>query len=213
MRIALAALLAALSSTCTCPAEPAAPQQPPMTGPTAPVDPIEPAEPGAPADGDRVLAVPAGSPHHGRVEGTSFPNACQSDADCHVGGCSSEVCSAEPGVSSTCEMPADGWPSQGASCGCVAGECSWYRGGGGGGGGPAAESPLDPAAALPDQGKPCTAGGRCAAGLTCLSYHGIAGSRGPQFTSCEIPCGKGERCPDGQRCITIADGPGQVCRR
>jgi hypothetical protein len=54
--------------------------------------------------------------------------------------------------------------------------------------------------------------GTCADGLTCVSYYGIAGTRGPKFTSCEIPCKGGAACPNGQTCRTIADGPGQVCR-
>jgi translation initiation factor IF-2 len=68
-------------------------------------------------------------------------------------------------------------------------------------------------AAAPGQGARCTDGGRCADGLTCIEYHGIAGAAGPTFTSCEIPCGGKARCPAGQRCITISDGPGSVCRK
>lgn len=69
------------------------------------------------------------------------------------------------------------------------------------------------APALPAQTEKCGDGDACADGLTCLTYYGIAGKRGPAFKSCEIPCGKGKpACPDGQRCATIADGPGQVCR-
>ena len=53
----------------------------------------------------------------------------------------------------------------------------------------------------------------CAAGLTCVSYYGIAGARGPQFKSCELRCvGKTEECPEGRHCATVADGPGRVCR-
>jgi len=50
--------------------------------------------------------------------------------------------------------------------------------------------------------------------LSCITYYGIAGGAGPKFTSCEIRCevdGK-PRCPSGQTCVTIADGPGSVCR-
>jgi hypothetical protein len=64
----------------------------------------------------------------------------------------------------------------------------------------------------PQQGEPCDAAGQCARGLQCVKYFGIAGARGPQFTSCEIRCGEGGKCPNGQSCRTIADGPGQVCR-
>jgi hypothetical protein len=65
------------------------------------------------------------------------------------------------------------------------------------------------------QGTPCNAEGGCVAspeGLACVEYFGIAGPRGPKFTSCEIRCGADGKCPDGQKCTTIADGPGQVCR-
>jgi len=65
---------------------------------------------------------------------------------------------------------------------------------------------------LPVQGQPCTEAGECAEGLECLRYRGIAGDKGPTFTSCEIPCAGGQACPDGMKCRTIADGPGQVCR-
>ncbi len=65
---------------------------------------------------------------------------------------------------------------------------------------------------MPAQGQPCPEGA-CADGLTCISYYGIAGSKGPKFTSCERPCAANlQPCPDGQRCVVIADGPGQVCR-
>ena len=64
------------------------------------------------------------------------------------------------------------------------------------------------------QGETCD-DGKCAAGLQCISYYGIAGPAGPKFTSCEIRCdavsGK-PHCPSGQNCVTISDGPGSVCR-
>jgi hypothetical protein len=66
--------------------------------------------------------------------------------------------------------------------------------------------------AKPKQGEPCDANGNCARGLTCLRYYGVAGARGPELTSCEIKCGDDGKCPKGQTCTTIADGPGQVCR-
>ncbi|MEO6774290.1 MAG: hypothetical protein ABI467_14940 [Kofleriaceae bacterium] len=53
----------------------------------------------------------------------------------------------------------------------------------------------------------------CLAPATCVSYFGIAGARGPQFHQCEIKCTpRGTACPDGKKCVTIADGPGSVCR-
>jgi hypothetical protein len=67
-------------------------------------------------------------------------------------------------------------------------------------------------AELPAQGQPCK-GGKCAPGLTCLTYYGVAGPRGPPLSSCEIPCaGQRAVCPEGQTCATIADGPGPVCQ-
>src|SRR5438105_15197191 len=68
--------------------------------------------------------------------------------------------------------------------------------------------------AKPKQGEPCDANGKCARGLTCVRYYGVAGARGPEMTSCEIRCGERTKghCPKGQSCTTIADGPGQVCR-
>jgi hypothetical protein len=68
--------------------------------------------------------------------------------------------------------------------------------------------------AKPKQGEPCDADGKCARGLNCVRYYGVAGARGPRLTSCEIRCGEGTkgRCPKDQTCTTIADGPGQVCR-
>lgn len=52
----------------------------------------------------------------------------------------------------------------------------------------------------------------CAGGTVCVSYFGIAGPAGPEFKTCEIPCTHpGASCPANQSCVTIADGPGQVC--
>ncbi len=63
------------------------------------------------------------------------------------------------------------------------------------------------------QGGDCSAESSiCADGTVCLAYFGIAGSQGPEFKSCEIPClHPGASCPLGQSCVTIADGPGPVC--
>jgi len=63
------------------------------------------------------------------------------------------------------------------------------------------------------QGRDCSASqSACAGGTQCVAYFGIAGSSGPEFKTCEIPCSHpGARCPLGQSCVTIADGPGQVC--
>lgn len=64
----------------------------------------------------------------------------------------------------------------------------------------------------PGRGENCAPDDTCAAGLECVKYYGIAGARGPQFKTCETKCDGGKACPDGTKCITIADGPGQVCR-
>jgi hypothetical protein len=79
---------------------------------------------------------------------------------------------------------------------------------------PGPTPPAEPTTpALPAQAEKCDPAQGCAGGLTCVSYYGIAGPGGPQFHSCEIPCGEGSpACPEGQQCTTIADGPGQVCR-
>lgn len=67
----------------------------------------------------------------------------------------------------------------------------------------------------PGIGEKCGEGDACAQGLTCVSYYGIAGAKGPQFKTCEIKCDKDHEetvCPKGTHCATIADGPGSVCR-
>lgn len=65
----------------------------------------------------------------------------------------------------------------------------------------------------PGRGEPCPED-KCALGqnLECLKYYGFAGPAGGLLTSCETPCGPADQCPEGLSCITIADGPGQVCR-
>jgi hypothetical protein len=63
----------------------------------------------------------------------------------------------------------------------------------------------------PKIGEPCGAGDTCGEGA-CVKYRGIAGGRGPEFTSCEFRCDDAGNCPSGRKCITIADGPGRVCR-
>jgi len=61
-------------------------------------------------------------------------------------------------------------------------------------------------------GAPCGDGGTCGGGATCARYYGIAGPSGPEFSSCEITCDAKGGCPEGASCVTVADGPGQVCR-
>ena len=67
--------------------------------------------------------------------------------------------------------------------------------------------------AAPGIGENCGDKDACAKGLTCVAYYGIAGARGPQFKTCEIKCTADANCPADHKCITIADGPGQVCRK
>jgi len=186
MRSAL--LVTALFFACSSSA-PRAPDAAPQASTSPSASPVAPGP-------VRTPAVASDHPLYGRVEGTSFKNTCAADADCKTGGCSTEVCSAEEGVNSTCELPVEGFPGKGTACGCVSGACIWYVGEG---------APVPTAAQCGDA--------TCAAGQTCVSYYGIAGPRGPKFTSCERTCGEGDpECPAGESCITIADGPGQVCR-
>jgi len=168
---------------------------------------------GEPGDDSRAetrrLLVSPDHPLYARVEGTAMDNDCRADSDCFVGGCSAEICTAERDLSSTCE--ARDWPTEGGRCGCVEGACSWYAGSGGGGDG-SEGGDSQPEPVLPTQGETCGDDDRCASGLTCVSYYGVAGARGPEFRTCEIPCQGEGSCPDGQRCVTLADGPGPVCR-
>lgn len=64
----------------------------------------------------------------------------------------------------------------------------------------------------PGIGEKCGDGDACAPPTTCVKYYGIAGPRGPEFKSCEIKCDDDSKCPDGRKCVTVADGPGRVCR-
>src|SRR5678816_2548147 len=97
----LAAAIAA--AACACPqakeTPPAGGQQPAAAAVAPAAEPTAP----APGGGDRTPAVAGSDPSFARVEGTDFQNACQSDAQCFTGGCGNEVCSAEQGVTSTCE--------------------------------------------------------------------------------------------------------------
>ncbi len=195
---ALLPLLACSSKPTPAP-DASAPPPSPTASASAPPTPTPTPTPAAP----RTPAVAADHPLYARVEGTGFKNDCGNDADCRVGGCSSEVCSAEDGVNSTCELPVDGFPGKsapGSACGCVSGACIWYL----------SDKPRDGTSTT---ARDACGGTVCAAGLTCVTYYGIAGPRGPELKSCERVCGEGKPlCPQGESCITIADGPGPVCR-
>jgi hypothetical protein len=78
--------------------------------------------------------------------------------------------------------------------------------------GSAAASPDANEIANEAYGATCSATAPCATGLNCTKYYGIAGPSGPAFESCEISCADGKACPGTTSCVTIADGPGMVCR-
>lgn len=75
-----------------------------------------------------------------------------------------------------------------------------------------APQPSAPVIAAEAYGAVCSDTAPCAQGLSCTTYYGIAGPSGPAFQSCEVKCGSDADCAAGTHCITIADGPGQVCR-
>ena len=82
---------------------------------------------------------------------------------------------------------------------------------GGGGDGPA--TPVEPAFDVAQLGAACGEAGECQPGTSCAKYYGIAGPSGPEFSSCEVVCSEDKgACPAGTTCVTIADGPGAVCR-
>jgi eight-cysteine-cluster-containing protein len=163
----------------------------------------------------RMPAVPTTHPLFDRFEGTGSPNDCSADADCHSAGCGGEVCSADAGVVTTCEVLPVSLPEN-TACGCVEGQCQWWN----------ADGITLPPLPEPAPEASC-ATVRCQAPRQCLEYFGIAGPSGPKFVSCEIPCisdltsnpasrsaatKQEAACPTGMSCITIADGPGSVCR-
>jgi eight-cysteine-cluster-containing protein len=154
---------------------------------------------------------------YGRYEGISSQNSCSFDTDCFKGGCGQEVCSAEQGVNTTCEVLSVRIPAS-AGCGCMNNQCTWFTTDGstlpsapstppdGGNGG------LEPAKPPPN-GTSC-GNKTCATGEKCIEYYGVAGPSGPRFHECGIPCHpQKHNCPEGMTCTTIADGPGPVCRR
>jgi eight-cysteine-cluster-containing protein len=179
-------------------------------------------EPPAPAG--RTLVVPKDHEAYARLEGSAFTNACKEDSSCKTGGCSNEVCTAEEGVITTCEVLNVQLPPD-AACGCVEGDCAWWSPSGAtlAGGGAATPGDTKPGGASTDKPAPNSGeapGGAsatcgtttCKPGQECISYYGIAGPKGPKFESCEWRCGKDGSCPKGTKCVTVADGPGRVCR-
>jgi eight-cysteine-cluster-containing protein len=167
-------------------------------------------------DADRSPMIASDHPLYGRLEGDGFPNACEDDDRCYKSGCSAEVCSAEQDVVTTCDVLPVEFPPD-AACGCVDGQCQWWSPTHAslGGSAPATEPPrfhegTPPASTL----TPC-GDKTCKPGQECMTYYGVAGSSGPEFKSCEWRCKPGSKdttCPAGTRCVTIADGPGSICR-
>ena len=162
-------------------------------------------------NGERVPAMADDHPLHARVEGEGFANDCKVDGDCKVGGCSGEVCSADASVTTICDVLPMKFPKD-VACGCVEQQCRWWTPSGATiSGGPVSTDP--PATKSDDAPRPrvVDCGGRtCRPGQECIEYYGIAGPSGPLLRSCEWRCAAG--CPAGTRCVTIADGPGKVCR-
>jgi hypothetical protein len=163
------------------------------------------------ASGGRVRVVPVDHPQYGRLEGDGLPNACKRDGECFADGCAREVCSAQRGVTTTCEKSPAALPTD-ASCGCVAGECVWWSRSGTTLPLPKRDGPEPNSGEAPRKSAVVCDGETCKPGQQCIEYYGIAGPSGPRFESCEWPCSKGQSCPKGTACVTIADGPGRVCR-
>ena len=73
------------------------------------------------SDDECELTVNPEDTYYERFEGISIDNSCETDEDCIVGGCSGEVCAAEPGIT-TCEV----LPYQPeGGCLCIEGACQW----------------------------------------------------------------------------------------
>jgi eight-cysteine-cluster-containing protein len=119
-RIALtSALLLAACGTSSPPAPSASASAPPAPPPPAATT-AKP-KPTAP-QAARTPVFKSSDLKYDRYEGTLVRNTCAADAECTVSGCSSEVCAAES-TTTTCdvvEKPA-------GACGCVAGQCIWYK--------------------------------------------------------------------------------------
>ncbi|MDI1444960.1 hypothetical protein [Polyangium sp. 6x1] len=80
---------------------------------------------------------------------------------------------------------------------------------------PTVSATSNPEPAAPTQPGGSCGGRTCGAGESCASYYGVAGPRGPMFHACVVRCRRGEPndgCPQGKKCYTVADGPGDVCQ-
>jgi eight-cysteine-cluster-containing protein len=52
---------------------------------------------------------------------------CSTDAECVPAGCSSQICSNDPDIITTCEIRDDFPDTDIYSCGCVENTCAWYE--------------------------------------------------------------------------------------
>src|SRR5262245_18410810 len=91
---------------------------------TACPEPQSPPRP-APEDPDRVPLTYDTDPDYATFEGMGFKYACVSDDVRHPSNCGNQMCSAEIVLGDVCRIDAE--PPPGASCGCVRGECVWWR--------------------------------------------------------------------------------------
>ncbi len=173
--------------------------------------------PTTPSGETRTPMIAKDHPLYSRMEGTHVNNACAADNECFKGGCGNEICAATKDTMSTCER-FEPQPPASAQCGCISGECIWYTTDGAtmpkantkpGHGGPA---DLSAGGAVDGAGPVVCGDTTCASGEQCIEYFGIAGPRGPRFQTCAIPCGAKRSCPKGLSCVTVADGPGDVCQ-
>ena len=122
--------------------------------------------------------------------------------------CGSAVCGAsEYCCNASCSLCA---PTQGG--GCITMVCSGTGGSSATGGASGAGG----STSIPGLHGSCV-NGACptGSGLTPVSYYGVAGTAGPLSCNCEIPCSTNattsSACPTKMICITISDGPGDVC--
>lgn len=52
---------------------------------------------------------------------------CQADSDCLPAGCSSQICSSDPDIVTTCEFREDFPDKNVYDCGCLEAKCVWYK--------------------------------------------------------------------------------------
>ena len=77
--------------------------------------------------------------------------------------------------------------------------------------------PLPASSICPDGPPPglndaCSDANTCPGGLTPVKFYGVAGTNGPEFCWCSIPCADDPGvCPTGTTCQSIADGPSNIC--